>query len=72
MQIYLIEFQFVDRRQVDRVVALSRAEGQRRAHRVVDEGIALSARLIPLKSGRATVVRPPVRIWKSDGKGGAA
>ena len=54
---YLIEYEFADRTQLDRTIALTRAEAERRAHRLVDDGTAQLARLIPIRRGRAISIK---------------
>jgi hypothetical protein len=60
MRTYLIEFEFPDRRQIDRTIALTRIEAENRARRLIGSGIARAARLIPLHHGRPIIVKHAV------------
>jgi hypothetical protein len=64
---YLIEFEFADRTQLDRTIALTRVDAERRAHRLVDDGTAQFARLIPIRLGRAILIRRSERVAQNGG-----
>jgi hypothetical protein len=53
MNVYLLEFQFPDRRQVDHTVAFSRREAEARAQRLLQKGLVAAAWIIPLRRGRS-------------------